>query len=445
MDFIQNLLANRQLLGLLAGAFALAAAVILIGGMIAHRWRHGRRVHVAVHDDHDVHEEGGEHAPHFHQCKFKKGHGLAWLFFARIGWPLAAAAILIWQGAERGSPQLIIWAAVPALLVLLYVKYILRDVSENTYAVPSRVNRIMPVTKGEGLHEAIPGDEYFQIAINPIVVLVEVTRQLLDHRVATLRQEVTLFPEPRIADEKEVNAFGRWVIEGAQHGDEHEAEHHVDAAIKKALAGLLGQLISQLTSDELNAMQFAIALLVESEISLHVPLHRDQEARERIEGRAGCPTPELGDVIRWYHKHQRRVREELDRRAREFNNDLTEPIDPSALSHHEAHVGCVFERVEITGLAYDAATTAARAGVDVATHQAKAAAPLFEAVSGMVKELTDADVGPDAALGAAMALAKQGAFSGTVFAGSGDLAKTGVLGTVLGETLEKGKEKKGGH
>jgi hypothetical protein len=382
-------------------------------------------------------------------CTFEKGMTAGEYFGGKFVKMSVPSVILLGSGVATGWLPVLGVGAAMAVLPIGHAKWFTRRVPEFTYAVVSREDTILKSTWGPGIHNALPGDEIFSIGVNPIPIDITVKRQTSDGREVTVVLQITVTPHAQIANENGVNAYGAWVIEH----DEVHAQSHVRDAIKKPIEGLLTNIIGdpKRDSEQLDKWNLGLGLLVEGEVALHkAPHHLAGHGAYVVEAHGHSVTkylPPLNgrDILQWYTEEHEEVRAYMDYEDEQFEEAVLHGDMHAAahgLSHHEAHVGCVFTAAQIIRIEYDAETSAAKKAKYIAEQRAAGVAPTISAVNAGTGKLIGKGVSADtAALLAARAANVDGvSVSGNVFVGADkDIIKAAVAGKVAGDAM-KGKK-----
>ncbi len=345
---------------------------------------------------------------HFYNCPVKMGKGYASPEFAFVFWALGMTAFTFWKGE-------VLLTLLFAGVTIFTSGWILFTVPENTFAVLARLDKILPGVLLDGLHKKVPGDESHIIARNPINVEVPFKRRMLDGPVVSGKVRATVRPDPRIGDKLLRNRYATWVVQERHEGRKGLAEHNVREAIEAPIKFLFLNLPGQINSTDLDQWLYGLALLVESELGCHTPLHRDPEFRLKVAGlSAGDPVPpekEGPELIKWYSDNHRMVAHRLHELDQEFEDNPTKPLALESVSHVEAHTSSTLEEVAIVDLEYDAITT--KAGQD------NLAAKLVEATHlRIVQNLRKEQVDPVTAATIAAGMVGRADVKGNVIAGS---------------------------
>jgi hypothetical protein len=151
------------------------------------------------------------------------------------------------------------------------------------------------------------------------------------------------------------------------------------------------------------------------------------------------------NVLEWYDKHHERIREYLDYCDEQFEEALAnEELTRAShyLSHHEMHVGCVFNAAEIVTIVYDEETSAAKKSGYIAKQNAEAVKPTMDAIDGATAGLVAKGVSPNAAAMLAASAAKVAGIKvdGRVYSGAGeDIVRADILGGAVGDGMKGGK------
>lgn len=328
----------------------------------------------------------GKH--HFYPCPVRLGVGYLSLEFAWAVFFFLLTGIFAWRG------QFLLTLGMLTVF-LIYCSAVLFTTPEYSFTVLSRFGKVLPGVTLDGLSARLPGDRQHVIQRNPVNVVVPFERQLTNNRIAKGKLRVTMRPDPRIGDEQHKNRYASWVVaERLGLKEKGYADHHVQEAIEAPLKGLLYSMLGGLSSIQLDDSLHGLALFVESEISLHLPLHRDPAFRRKVAGcKDGDPDPvepSPTKLLAWYTEHHRAIAERIRELDQEFEDDPKRPLDPSSVSHAESHTSTTFEEVAIVEFGYDSITTAAG--------QAKfAAAELEEPLGRATQMLIDKKVDPDTA------------------------------------------------
>ncbi len=325
-----------------------------------------------------------------------------------IAYAIALVSILcgfIWMSCAIFGMVIVGLGAAYLGVLWFWLAMFVRSVGGRSYAVQSSGGKIRSATHGPGLHKVGIGNRMAQIETNPLPITIEVEQQLTTHEVVKVTFQVTVCPDPRIADSDGLNVYGNWVIEGAKRRQRNFAAHHVEVGIRGPIKGLLTSMLAKMSRKDLDENRHALALFVESELSLHIPLHKDAAFRRRVEGvAAGQSLVEIlpGNVLVWYGKHAVAVRAALDQMNVLFNQG---GISETALSHHELHIGCTFDNCELIGVVYDPKSIEYAQKVLKSQQDAKAAEQTAPGVTAMTESAVKLGVTANLAYAGALAQA----------------------------------------
>lgn len=297
---------------------------------------------------------GPGHQAHVQKfCAYRLGEKPRWLL--RKGRPVLHTATWANAFVVAGAwfPPLLVPPAALWAWSVFYLSQQVVIIPESCYAVVSDGGRFLldehgaGYVLGSGVHEVPFGSEVFLVRTNELVLDIEIKNvKLKDELIlGSVKIQVTVKPDPRIAGDDHVNVFARWVREGQATGDDVRATHNVQHGLEAELMGKLRELLSEVDSKTFDESQWGFRVWLMACLTCHGMPHR--------ESALGCLSDATGNkLLTWYQENAQRLEHWVEERGAEFAVNYSDPLSPAAVSHTEGHIGCSVDHVTFVSAEY---------------------------------------------------------------------------------------------